>query len=84
MPPSQVESMGVSHAAGARNTDLFLTDMQADQYEQAVIWRHKLKYRFDSFMAKGGASIFKALLLSFLMIFFLKLWETPFPNMSSR
>ena len=69
--PVQVETSGASHTTGARKTDLFFADVQADHQKPAVIWQHKLKYRFDSFMAKGGASIFKALLLTFLMIFFL-------------
>ena len=65
-----VDPLAVSHTTGVHNTDMFIADVQADQHEQAVIWRHKLKYRFDTFMARGGASIFKALVLSFLMIFF--------------
>jgi hypothetical protein len=57
-------------AAQAKNMNLFLDDLPADQHQQTVAWRHILKYRFDSFMAKGGAFFFKALLLVFLAIFF--------------
>jgi hypothetical protein len=70
-PPADRESMAEAHAIEAKNTDLFSTDPQPDQHQHAVIWRHILKYRFDSFMAKGGASIFKALVVVFLAIFLL-------------
>jgi hypothetical protein len=63
------EGIGALYTQAVKNTSLLLADTQADQHEQVVIWRHKLKYRFDSFMAKGGASIFKALLLVFLVAF---------------
>ena len=65
------EGIETLYEEAKRSTSLLLTDTQADQLDQTIIWHHKLKYRFDSFMAKGGTSIFKALLMSFLMIFFL-------------
>ncbi len=70
-PPENQEYNTEADVAGAKNMELFLNNSQADQHQQAVIWRHVLKYRFDSFMAKGGASIFKALLVVFLVIFLL-------------
>jgi hypothetical protein len=69
--PDSMATVETLQRKSARNSALLLSETQEDQHEQAIIWHHRLKYRFDSFMAKGGASIFKALLMSFLMIFFL-------------
>ena len=81
-PPANAEAVDAKDIDNSTSTDLTATakfrHLQQITVEKAVkelpaadARRIRLRYRFDTFMAKGGGSIFKALTATFVITFLL-------------